>query len=160
MFLETIFWIIGLGVITYKYDIFLLNSINKMSDTYHFIICSCLITYCFHIFYKKFFPEKKKKLNESFIWVTFITTVSVSCRNNLGEDIDTFNFIFLSLIVLYIIYIYRLVHPKEETLTFQKIIIITLIVFKIFWPTISYLWPYGADYPDNFDWTDWPDINF
>ena len=41
MLLETIIWIIGLGLITYKYDIILLDSINKMSDDYHFIIFSC-----------------------------------------------------------------------------------------------------------------------
>ena len=160
MVLETIIWIICLGLITYRCDIILLNSTNKMSDNYHFVISSFLIMYCMNILYKTFLPEKKKELNESFIWILFITTMSISCRNNLGEDLDTFNFLFFSLIVLYLIYIYRLISPKEEILIIPKIIVIILIVFKIFWPTIIYLWPYGTDYPDGFDWTDWPDINF
>lgn len=160
MLIETIIWIIGLGLITYKYDIVLLASINKMSDNYHFIIFSFLIIFCFNTLYKTFFPKRKKELNESFIWITFITTMSVSCRNKLGEDLDTFHFIFFSLIILYLIYIYRSVYPKEETFVAQKIILVILIVLKIFWPTIVYLWPYGTDYPDDFDWTGWPDINF
>jgi hypothetical protein len=160
MLLETIIWIISLGFITYKYDIILLNSINKMSDDYHFIIFSYLIIFFINIFYKIFSLKKKKELNESFIWIIFITTMSVSCRNKLGEDIDTFHFIFFSLTVFYLIYIYRFFHLKEETLITPKIIIVILIVLKIFWPTITYLWPYGVDYPDDFDWTDWPNINF
>ena len=110
-------------------------------------------------FFKIFIPEKIQKLNESLIWISFITVISASCRNELGEDIDTFEFLFFSLNLLYIIYIYRLLYPKEETFIIQKIIIVNLIVLKIFWPTIIYLWPYGEDYPDNFDWTGWPDIN-
>nr|QYJ09272.1 hypothetical protein [Pleurosigma sp. mgcode 4] len=160
MTIETIIWIISIGFITYKYDIILLNSNDKMSDNYHFIVFSYLIMHCFHTLYKTFFNEKTKELNESFIWIIFITIMSVSCRNNLGEDLDTFHFLFFSLIVLYLLYIYRSIYPKEETLIIPKILIVILIVFKIFWPTITYLWPYGADYPDNFDWTDWPDINF
>ena len=156
MLLEII-WIISIILITYKYDIALLNSTNKMSENYHFVIFSCLIIYCLNIFYKTFLLKRKK---ESFIWVIFITTMSVSCRNQLGEDLDTFNFMLFSLIVFYLIYIYRSIIPKEETFVAQKILIVILIVFKIFWPTIIYLWPYGNDYPDGFDWTDWPDINF
>jgi hypothetical protein len=86
--------------------------------------------------------------------------ISASCRNNLGEDLDSFQFLFFSLAVLYLIYIYRLIYPKEEILVIPKILIINLIVLKIFWPTIIYVWPYGADYPDDFDWTDWPYIKF
>ena len=160
MLIETVIWIICMGLITYSYDITLLNSINKMSDNYHFIFFSSIILIIFNLFYKTFFPERKKKINESFIWVTFITAMSVSCRNNLGEDLDTFHFLVFSLIILYLMYIYKLIYPKEEKFIIPKIFIIILIVFKIFWPTIIYLWPYGADYPDNFDWTDWPDINF
>ena len=160
MLLETIIWIISLGLITYKYDIILLNSINKMSDDYHFVAFNCLIIYFLHILYKTFFPKRKKKLNESFIWITFITTMTISCRNNLGEDLDTFHFLVFSLLVLYLIYIYKLISPKKEILIIPKIIIVILIVFKILWPTITYLSPYGSDYPDGFDWTDWPDINF
>lgn len=160
MLLETLFWIIGLGFITYKYDIMLLDSINKMSDNHHFIIISCFMICCLYILSRTLFPFRKKELNESFIWIIFIKTMSLSCRNQLGGDIDTFHFLYFSLMVLYLIYIYRLIHPKEETLVIQKIIIVSLVVLKIFWPTIVYLWPYGADYPDDFDWTDWPYISF
>ena len=156
MLLEII-WIISIILITYKYDIALLNSTNKMSENYHFVIFSCLIIYCLNIFYKTFLLKRKK---ESFIWVIFITTMSVSCRNQLGDDIDTFNFILYSLIVFYLIYIYRIIVPKEETFVAQKMLIVILIVLKILWPTIVYLWPYGSDYPDDFDWTHWPDIYF
>lgn len=159
MRLETILWILLISVITYKYDINLLDSINKMSDNDDFIILSFLIVCWFFFFFKIFIPEKIQKLNESLIWISFITVISASCRNELGEDIDTFEFLFFSLNLLYIIYIYRLLYPKEETFIIQKIIIVNLIVLKIFWPTIIYLWPYGEDYPDNFDWTGWPDIN-
>lgn len=155
MLIETIIWIIGLSLIIYKYDIILLNSINKMSDNDHFIVFSFLLIYFLNIF-----PQKKKKLKESFIWITFITLMSASCRNELGRDLDTFHFITFSLIVLYCIYLYRSIYPKEEKSITKKIIIIILIVFKIFWPTLTYLWPYGTDYPDDLDWTGWPDINF
>lgn len=154
MLLETIIWIICLGLITYKYDVMLLDSTNKMSDQHHFIIFSYLIIFCLSFLYKK------KDLNESIMWIMFIKTISLSCRNMLGEDIDTFHFIFFSLSFIYLIYIYKLIHPKEEKFIIQKIIIIILIVLKIFWPTIVYLWPYGTDYPDDFDWTDWPYIKF
>ena len=160
MTLETIVWIISLGFITYKYDITLLNSINKMSDTYHLVLFSCFLIYCLNILYKIFFPDRKQKLRESLIWITFITTMGISCRNKLGEDIDTFHFLFFSLTILYLIYIYRSIDQKKETFIVQKIIAIILIVLKILWPTIVYFWPYGTDYPDEFDWTNWPDIYF
>lgn len=159
MLLETIVWIVCLGLITYKYDIMLLNSINKMSDDYHFITFNCLIIFFINIFYKTFF-FKKKNLNESLIWIMFISTMSISCRNILGKDIATLDYINFSLALLYLIYVYRLLNPKEETFVLLKIIIINLIVLKTFWPTIIYLWPYGVDYPDEFDWTDWPYIKF
>lgn len=155
MILETVLWIIVIIIITYKYDIILLTYNNKMSDNYHFIIFSYLIIFLFNIFSKK-----KKKLNESLIWITFIIIMSISCRNNLGEDLDTFNFIYFSLIMLYLIYIFKIINPKEEKLVILKIIIILLIVFKIFWPTITYLWPYGSDYPNKFNWSEWPNIDF
>ena len=112
MLLEII-WIISIILITYKYDIALLNSTNKMSENYYFVIFSCLIIYCLNIFYKTFLLKRKK---ESFIWVIFITTMSVSCRNQLGEDLDTFNFLVFSLLVLYLVYIYKLIYPKKEIL--------------------------------------------
>jgi len=160
MLLETVFWVISVGLITYNFDVMLLNSINKMSDDHHFIIFNFLFLPALKIFYKIFLPERKKKLSESLIWVTFIITMSISCRNRLGDDLDTFHFLVFSLVVLYFVYVYRLIHPKEEKFIPHKIILITSIVLKIFWPTIVYLWPYGSDYPDNYDWTDWPYINF
>lgn len=160
MLIATIIWIICLGLLTYKYDIMLLDSINKMSDNYHFIIFSYLITCCLNFLYIVLFPKKKQEFYESVIWIIFITTMSASCRNYLGEDIDFFQYILFSLTLLYLIYIYRSIYPKEETLVTLKIIIVILIVLKIFWPTITYLWPYGVDYPDDFDWTDWPYIKF
>ena len=72
MLLETVIWIISLILITYKYDVTLLNSTNKMSENYHFIIFSCLIIYCLNIFYKTFLFKRKKELKESFIWIIFI----------------------------------------------------------------------------------------
>ena len=62
MLLETVIWIISLILITYKYDVTLLNSTNKMSENYHFIIFSCLIIYCLNIFYKTFLFKRKKEL--------------------------------------------------------------------------------------------------
>jgi hypothetical protein len=156
----TIIWIICVEVIIHKYDVMLLDSINKMSRDYHFIFLSFLITCCLYLIYRLFFPEKIQEFNESFIWITFITTMSISCQNLLGDDIDTFHYLYFSLTVLYLIYVCRLIHPKEEKLVALKIIIVILVLLKIFWPGLTYLWPYGTDYPDDFDWTGWPYIKF
>lgn len=160
MLRETVIWIFIVAFISYKHDIYLLNSINKMSDIHYLITFSFSTMFFFYTFYKFFFLYRKKELNESFIWITFIITMSISCRNRLGEDLDSFHFLFFSLTILYLIYIFRSIYPKEEILVFEKIIIINLIVLKILWPGIIYLWPYGTDYSSDFDWTGWPDINF
>ena len=60
MRLETILWILLISVITYKYDINLLDSINKMSDNDDFIILSFLIVCWFFFFLKYLFLRKYK----------------------------------------------------------------------------------------------------
>jgi hypothetical protein len=157
MLAETIVWIVCIGLVTYKYDLILQNYSNKMSDSHHFLIFSFIIICCFYVLYNFFLLENKKKLMESIIWIIFITTMSTSCRNRLGEDLDSFHFLLFSLVIFYCIYIYRQIYPKEEQKIIEKIIVVFLIVIKILGPTISYLWPYGVDYPDDFDWTGWPD---
>lgn len=156
MLIGTIIWILSVGSITYKLDITLLKSSNSMSDNHHFLIFSFLIMACLYICYKMFFYHKCKDLYESFIWITYITAMSASCRNALGDDLDWSQFVLFSLAILYLIYIYRYIYPKEEVLIIPRILVVNLIVLKIFWPTIVYVWPYGEDYPDDYDWTGWP----
>jgi hypothetical protein len=164
MLKNIIIWIFAIGKITWEYDKFFSNQQfeKNLSESYHFIIFSLILTTIFYVLHNYFFPKNKNKLLKSVYWVILITTLSASCRNKLGKDLTDVHFAFYSVTIFYCIYIHKQFYPKEETFILPKIIIIWLIVFKILWPPLIYVWPYWPrkkrPYPEDlFD--DWFDID-
>ena len=147
---ETIFCVLLVNYILYRYDIFLLHHLHSMSDRYDFICLNLIVLYYLAIYYNFFVPYRKKDLSESVTWIIFIIMVSSSSKNILKEMIGVFDFLFLSVIFFYVVFVTRLIYIKNETNVFWKILIVFLIVLKILWPGILYTWPYRCDYPDDF----------
>lgn len=159
MLLGIILWILAIGGITLQIDVVRQDSINKMSNEYHFIFLGILIAYLLNLFYNIVLPKKKKDLFESFMWIIFIATISMCCYNPSGDDIETGEYFYFSLGFLYIIYLYKLEwYPKEEALVLEKSIFIIVFFLVLLWPGLQYLSPWSCEYPDNFDWTGWPYI--
>lgn len=164
MLKNIIIWIFAIGKIMWEYDKFFSNQQfeKNLSDSYHFIIFSLILTNILCFIHNYFFNKNKNELIKSVYWIIFITLLSASCRNKLGKNLTDFHFLTYSATLLYCIYIHKQFYPKEETLIILKIIIILLVVLKILWPTLVYIWPYWPrkknPYPENlFD--DWFDVN-
>lgn len=144
MLTNIIIWILSIGKLIWEYDKFFSNQQfeTNLSESHHFIIFSLIFSIIFYTFHRKFMKTKKKNFIESIFLVIFITTMGASCRNELGKDMTQLHYITYSLVLLYCIYIQKQCHSKEETLIIPKIIIIWLIVLKILWPPLVYVWPY------------------
>ena len=144
MLRNIIIWIFITGKITWEYDKFFSDQQfeKNLSESYHFIIISLILTIVIYMSHNYLFPKNKDELIKSVYWIIFITTLSASCRNQLSKDITYFHFIAYSMTTFYFIYIHKQIYPKEETLIIFKIIIIWLIVLKILWPLFVYVWPY------------------
>lgn len=164
MLKNIIIWIFAIGKIMWEYDKFFSNQQfeKNLSDSYHFIIFSLILTNILCFIHNYFFKKNKDELIKSVYWIIFITLLSASCRNKLGKNLTDFHFLIYSAALFYCIYIHKQFYPKEETLIIFKILIIWLIVLKVLWPTLVYIWPYWPrkknPYPENlFD--DWFDVN-
>lgn len=160
-----IIWIFLIGKITWEYDKFFSNQQfeKNLSESYHFLIFSIIVTTIIYFISEYFLKKNKNEVLKSFYWIIFITLLSASCRNKLGKDLTDFHFLIFSINIFYCIYIHKQFYPKKETLILSKIIIIGLVVLKILWQPIIYVWPYWPrkkkPYSENlFD--DWFDVNF
>lgn len=164
MLQNIIIWIVTIGKITWEYDRFFSNKEfeKNLSVGHHFIIFSLILTIILYALHRYFFPKNKDELIHSIYYIVFITMVSTACHNKLGKDLTSFHFVFFSVSLFYCSYIHKQYYPKEETSIIPKIIIIWLIVLKILWPPLDYVWPYWPrkkrPYPEDlFD--DWFDVD-
>jgi hypothetical protein len=162
MITNIIIWILSVGKMTWEYDKFFSNQQfeKNLSESYHFIIFSLIFSIIFYTLHRKIIKKNKKNLIESLYFIIFITAIGASCRNPLGKDVTQFHYITYSLELLYCIYIHKQCYPKEETLIIIKITISCLVVLKILWPPLIYVWPYWPrkknPYPEDLldDWFD------
>jgi hypothetical protein len=157
-------WILIIGKFIWEYDKFFSNQQfeKNLSESYHFILFSLIVSTILYKLHNKFFYTKKEELLESLYWIIFITAMGSCCSNSLGKDLTDFHYITYSLVLFYSLYIHKNFSQKKETFTSPKIIFIWLIVFKILWPPILYLWPFWPrkqrPYPEDlFD--DWFDVD-
>lgn len=157
-------WILLISKTTWEYDKFFSNNQfeKNLSESHHFLMFSLILTIILYIVSNYFFPKNKDKLIKSIYWIIFITTISASGQNELGKDLNSIHFIAYSIAIFYCMYIHKQFFPKEETYIIPKIIIIWLIVLKILWPPLVYVWPYWPRKKrpykeDLFD--DWFDVN-
>lgn len=144
MLQNILIWIITIGKFTWEYDKFFSNPQfeKNLSESHHFILFSLILTVILYILHNYYFPKNEDELIKSLYWIVFITTISASGQNKLGRDLSYFHFIMYSAAMLYFMYIHKQFYLKEETFIIPKIIIIWLIVLKILWPLIIYVWPY------------------
>lgn len=164
MLKNIIIWIFSISKIVWEYDKFFSSQQfeKNLSESYHFINFSLILTTTLYILYKYFFPKNKDELLKSVYWIILITALSASCSNELDKNMTYFHFSSFSATIFYSIYIHKQSYSKKETLIIPKIIIIWLIVLKFLWAPIIYLCPYclkkNRIYPNNlFD--DWLDID-
>lgn len=163
MLKNIVIWIFLIGKITWEYDKFFSNQQfdKNLSESYHFLIFSLLLTTLLYFINKYFFKKNRNEFIKSIYWILLITLLSASCQNELGKNLTDFHFLAYSVGILYCIYIHKQFYPKKETLIILKIIVIGLVVLKILWPPLIYVWPYWPrkqrPYPKNlFD--DWFDV--
>lgn len=160
MLINLVIWILAIGKTTWEYDKFFSNPQfeKNLSESHHFIFFSIILTIILYKLYDYFFPTNKDKLIKSIYWIIFITLLSASCQNDFGKDINFDNFVSFSITMLYCMYIHKQFYPSEENFILPKIIIIWLIVLKILWSPIVYVWPYWPrkqrPYPEDLfdDW--------
>lgn len=164
MLKNIIIWILVISKTTWEYDKFLSNQQfdKNLSEHYHFIGFSLVITIILYYMYDYFFQKNKDELLKSFYWIIFITLLSSSCRNKLGKNLSDFHFLAYSVTIFYCIYIHKQFYTKEEPLILSKIIVIWLIVLKILWPPLIYVWPYWPRAKEPYSknlFDDWFDVN-
>ena len=94
MITNIIIWILSVGKITWEYDKFFSNQQfeKNLSESYHFIIFSLIISIIFYTLHRKIIKKNKENLIESLYFIIFITALGASCRNPLGKDVTQFHY--------------------------------------------------------------------
>lgn len=115
-------------------------------EEHTFIFLKQYLPFRLEAFLEQFFLKTLKwyeyNINLIIYWIIFTILMSLCVRNEYGYDIENVHYIIFSLAMGYGVYLHKHFYPKETKYLFIKLFIVCIIVIKIFWPLLTYLWPF------------------